>query len=203
MTEVETREVEETPPEGPSWMDQATGVGTSVGRSLLYPTLALITSLVIGAVIIAFSDAESLQILFADPGTALSNMAAEVWLSYRALFRGAVGSVNAISETLFATTPLLLAGLGVALGFRAGLFNIGAQGQMLIGAIVTTYVGLYVTAPGFLHLPLALLAGFVGGMVWGGVTGALKAKTGAHEVITTIMFNFIALFFLQWILTTP
>ena len=184
------------------WVDRASGVGTSVARSLLLPTLALITALVIGAVIIAFSDVDNLQLLGTDTGQALANMWSEVVESYSALFRGSVGSVNAISETLFAATPLLLAGLGIALGFQAGLFNIGAQGQMLMGSILAAYVGIYLTAPALLHIPLTLLAGIVGGLIWGGLTGLLKARTGAHEVITTIMFNFIALFFVQWILTT-
>lgn len=184
-------------------MDRATGVGTSAAKSLILPTLAVVTALAIGAVIIAFSDIDNVQLLFTDTPTALGNMVEEVWASYRALFSGAVGSVNAISETLFAATPLLLAGLGVALGFQAGLFNIGAQGQMLMGAIAATYVGLYVSAPALIHIPLTLLAGLLGGLVWGGIAGLLKARTGAHEVITTIMFNFIAVFFVQWILTTP
>jgi general nucleoside transport system permease protein len=196
-------EPETPPPTVESWVDRATGVGTSVGKSLLLPTLAVVTALIIGGVIIALSDTESLRILFSDPGTALSNMASEVWASYRALFRGSVGSVYAISETLFAATPLLLAALGIALGFQAGLFNIGAQGQMIMGALVATYVGIYITAPAIIHIPLTLLAGIVGGVIWGGIPGLLKARTGAHEVITTIMFNFIALYFIQWILTTP
>lgn len=183
-------------------MDRATGVGTSVGRSLLLPTLALVTALVIGALIIALSDIDGLRLLFDDPGAAIGQMSSEVWRSYRALFRGSLGSVNAISETLFAATPLLLAGLGIALGFRAGLFNIGAQGQMLIGGLAATYVGMYVSAPAFVHIPLTLAAGLAGGMLWGGLAGFLKARTGAHEVITTIMFNFIAVFFISWVLTT-
>lgn len=204
MSDVTPPETEErTPPEGPSWFDRATGVGTSMARSLLLPTLAFITALVIGAFIIAFSDVDTLQLLPSDPAAAFGEMAREVGTAYRALLRGSVGSVNAISETLFAATPLLLAGLGIALGFRAGLFNIGAQGQMLIGGISATYVGLYVSAPAFIHIPLTILAGMAGGVIWGGLAGFLKARTGAHEVITTIMGNFIALFFVQWILTTP
>ncbi|HET9261038.1 MAG TPA: ABC transporter permease, partial [Acidimicrobiia bacterium] len=186
----EGREPETPPPVVESWVDRATGVGTSVGKALLLPTLAVITALIIGGIIIALSDTDSLGILFSDPGTALSNMASEVWASYRAVFRGSIGSVYAISETLFAATPLLMAALGIALGFQAGLFNIGAQGQMIMGALVATYVGLYVSAPGFIHVPLTLLAGIVGGLIWGGIPGLLKARTGAHEVITTIMFNF-------------
>jgi simple sugar transport system permease protein len=193
----------EPPPEGLSWRDQATGVGSSIWRALLIPTLAVLTALIIGALVIALSDPQALPLLFTDPSEALRLMASEVWASYKALFQGSVGSINSISETLFAATPLILAGLGIAIGFQAGLFNIGAQGQMLIGAIVATYVGLYVSAPGIVHIPLTLLAGVVGGMIWGGIPGILKARTGAHEVITTIMFNFIALYFVQWVLTTP
>ncbi|MGD2060306.1 MAG: ABC transporter permease [Acidimicrobiia bacterium] len=200
MTDVKAPE--ERPPERPEWMDRITGVGTSVGRSLLLPTLALITALIIGAFIIAFSDVDNVPLLFTDTGQALSNMWNEVVAAYSALFRGAVGSVNAISETFYAATPLLLAGLGIALGFQAGLFNIGAQGQMFIGGIAAVYVGIYLTAPAIIHIPLAILAGFLGGMLWGGLAGLLKARTGAHEVITTIMGNFIALFLVQWLLTT-
>lgn len=194
--------VERKEADRPTPMDRATGVGTSVGRSLLLPTLALLTALVIGAIIIAFSDIDSLRLLFDDPGTALGQMVAEVWAAYRALFRGSLGSVNSISESLFAATPLLLSGLGVALGFRAGLFNIGAQGQMIMGGLAAAYVGVHLSMPAVIHIPLTLLAAMAAGMLWGGLAGLLKARTGAHEVITTIMGNFIALFFIQWILTT-
>ena len=204
MTEPEVQETQQDPgpPERSSWMDRVTGIGESTGRALILPSLAFVTALVIGALIIAFSDVENVPLLFTDPGAALGNMASEVAASYQALIRGAVGSVGAVSETLFATTPLLLAGLGIALGFRAGLFNIGAQGQMFIGGIAATYVGIYVSAPAIIHIPLTILTGLVAGMIWGGIAGFLKARTGAHEVITTIMGNFIALYFVQWVLTT-
>lgn len=192
-----------TPPENHGTMNAITGVGTSVLRSLLLPALAFITALAVGALIIALSDVEALPLLFSDPGTALSTMGREIWNAYSALFRGAVGSVRAISETLFAATPLILASLGVALGFRAGLFNIGAQGQMMIGGMVAVWVGLYIDLPAVLHIPAAILGGIVGGAIWGGIAGLLKARTGAHEVITTIMFNFIAIFLAQWLLTIP
>jgi len=204
MSETEVQKAEQPqPPERPSWFETATGVAESTGRALILPTLALITALILGAFIIALSDIDNLRRLGTEPGAALGGMLEEVLTAYRALFRGAVGSINAISETLFATTPLLLAGLGIALGFRAGLFNIGAQGQMLIGGIVATYVGIHLDAPGIIHIPLTLLAGLAGGFVWGGLAGLLKARTGAHEVITTIMGNFIALYLVQWLLTTP
>jgi simple sugar transport system permease protein len=198
-----TTEPEAHPPEQPSAMDSATGVGSSLLRSLAVPTLALVSALIIGAVIIALSDVNNLPLLFSDPGTALGNMWDEVTTAYGALFRGAVGSIYAISETLFASTPLILASLGVALGFRAGLFNIGAQGQMLIGGIAATWVGIHVGLPTPFHLILAIVAGIVGGAIWGGIAGLLKARTGAHEVITTIMFNFIALYLVQWLLSIP
>ena len=172
-------------------------------RSLVMPALAFATALVIGAFIIAFSDVDSLPLLLSEPGAALSSMWREVLLSYRALFRGAVGSVNAISETLFSATPLIFASLGVALGFRAGLFNIGGLGQMLIGGMSAVLVGVYVDLPAPIHITLTLLAGLVGGMLWGGIPGLLKARTGAHEVITTIMFNFIAIYLVQWLLNIP
>lgn len=203
MTDTPAPENESQPPQRSPLMDRVTGVGTSVSRSLVLPTLAMLTALIIGAIIIALSDIEILRLLFDDPGAALGQIVSEVSGAYRALFRGSLGSVNALSESLFAATPLLLSGLSVALGFRAGLFNIGAQGQMLMGGLAATYIGIYVSLPGIIHIPLTLLAGFAGGMIWGGVAGLLKARTGAHEVITTIMFNFIAVFFMQWILTTP
>lgn len=180
-----------------------TGVGASMLRSLVMPSLAFVTALVIGAIIIAFSDVDLLPRLFSEPGAAVSAMGREVLAAYKALFRGAVGSVYAISETLFAATPLIFASLGVALGFRAGLFNIGGLGQMLIGGICAVWAGIYLDLPAPLHIALTLLAGLVGGMVWGGIAGLLKARTGAHEVITTIMFNFIAIYLVQWLLTIP
>lgn len=172
-------------------------------KSLLIPTLALIIALIIGAISIALTDLEALLLLKEDFPGALSLMADGVGVAYKAMFVGAFGSVYGLSETLFAATPLILAGLSVALGFRAGLFNIGATGQMLIGGMAAVWVGLNITLPGFLHIPLALVAAVLGGALWGGIAGFLKAKTGAHEVITTIMLNFIAFFLVEFLLTTP
>ncbi len=180
-----------------------TGVGTGLGRALLLPTLALLLALIIGAFLIAFTDLEALALLNKDLFGALRLMADGVWAAYKALFGGAFGSIYGVSETLFAATPLILTGLAVALGFRAGLFNIGVTGQMLIGGMAAIWVGLHITLPGFLHIPLALLAAILGGAIWGGISGFLKARTGAHEVITTIMLNFIALFLVEFLLKTP
>jgi simple sugar transport system permease protein len=114
-----------------------------------------------------------------------------------------VGSPDAISETLFAATPLIFAGLAVAIGFQAGLFNIGVNGQMHIGGMAAILVGFTFDLPAVIHIPLVLVAAVAGGAIWGGFAGLLKAKTGAHEVITTIMLNFIALFLVDYMLKTP
>jgi simple sugar transport system permease protein len=105
-----------------------------------------------------------------------------------------------ISDTLVNAAPLILGGLAVAVAFRAGLFNIGVQGQLIMGAIAAGYVGFHWQLPQGLHLLAALVAGVIGGAVWGGIVGFLKAKTGAHEVITTIMLNYVAVYLLGYLL---
>jgi simple sugar transport system permease protein len=112
--------------------------------------------------------------------------------AYAALLEGSLGSVQAFGSSLNNATPLIFAGLAVAFGFRAGLFNIGANGQFLFGAFCAVVVGTMSIAPFPLHLLLALAAGFAGGAFWGFIPGILKAWRGAHEVVTTIMLNFIA-----------
>ncbi len=187
---------------GPSLMQRITGVGESARRALLLPSLALVLALLVGAVIIMLTDVDAWQLMGTDAGAAIGDMFEGVWVAYRELFAGAFGSVRGISETLFTATPLILAGLAVAIGFQAGLFNIGATGQMFVGGLFATWIALHVTLPSYLHIPLAILAAIVGGGLWGGLAGLLKAKTGAHEVITTIMLNFIAGFFVLWALKT-
>jgi simple sugar transport system permease protein len=193
---------EETPNGPPSARDRITGVGESAGRALIVPGLALLLALIVGAVIIMVTDVEAWRRMGEDPGGALGDMVTGVWAAYRELFQGAFGSVRAISETLFTASPLILAGLAVAVGFRTGLFNIGARGQMFIGGLCALWVGLHLELPVYLHIPLALLAAVIGGGLWGGLAGLLKAKTGAHEVITTIMLNFIAAYFVLYVLKT-
>lgn len=208
MSDVEMQpqpEQDGRPPENHSsaMMDRITGVGESLRRALILPLLALILALVVGALIIMATDVDAWRLMGEDPGQAIRDMLAGVWDAYRELFLGAFGSVRGISETLFTATPLILAGLAVAVGFKTGLFNIGARGQMFIGGISALWVALYVDLPAILHAPLAVIAAFIGGGIWGGITGLLKAKTGAHEVITTIMFNFIAAFLVLYLLKTP
>jgi ABC-type uncharacterized transport system permease subunit len=165
---------------------------------------AVVLALVVGAVLIVISDRECIEALgyFFDYPWDFFKFAGEaIGQSYWALLTGAVGSGRAISQTLERAAPLICAGLGVSLAFRAGLFNIGAQGQLIIGAICAGYVGFTYDLPYGVHLVLALLAGIAGGAVWGAVAGLLKAKTGAHEVITTIMLNYVAASALLYLLT--
>ena len=133
-------------------------------------------------------------------GTALLLGAGLIWASgasvpeaYLGLFEGMLGSRRALAETCVAAIPYMLAGLSVALGFHAGLFNIGAEGQFYTGALGAAVAGYIVVGlPGWLHLPLALAAGVLSGAMWGAIPGILKARFGAHEVINTIMMNYIA-----------
>jgi len=199
----EQPEPQQTPDDQhPGRMDRVTGVGESTGRALLVPALALVLALAVGAVIIMVTDVDAWRMMGEDAAAAIGNMLSGVGAAYRELFQGAFGSVRAISETLFTATPLILAGLAVAVGFRTGLFNIGVRGQMFIGGLFALWVGLHVELPPLLHIPLAVVAAIIGGGLWGGIAGLLKARTGAHEVITTIMLNFIAAFFVLFALKT-
>ncbi len=129
---------------------------------------------------------------------------ATIGRSYLALAYGSFGSLGAVSETLTAAIPLVLAGLGLALGFRAGLFNIGAEGQILMGGMAAVVVGFAVTGlPFALHLPLALLAGILAGAAYAGIAGWIRAATGAHEVILTIMLNMISYRLVDYMLRLP
>lgn len=144
-------------------------------RSLLVPVLSVAIALALGAALLALSGY--------DP-----------WLAYRSLFRGAFGNMRAWQRTFEKATPLIFAGLAVAFGFRGGLFNIGAQGQLVLGAITAAVVGYMVHGlPPWVHIPLALAAGALVGALYGALPGVLKVYTGAHEVITTIMLNYVAI----------
>lgn len=188
--------------------DRSEGLAAVAGdllRGLIGPLLAIVTALIVGALIIVFTDPTTLDAwgsFFSDPGTALSASWDLVATSYRALFDSSLGSQRALARTLVQSTPLILVGLSVALAFKAGLFNIGGAGQLIVGAMAAAWVGITFDLPQLLHLPLALLAGMVGGGSWGAVIGFLKARTGAHEVILSIMLNFVALRLLDYALST-
>jgi simple sugar transport system permease protein len=181
--------------------------------SALLPALSFILAFIISGFVIAFSDSKVLK-LASSPGKFISTALSTVGNAYLALFQGSIYDPNLahghgflqglypLSETIVTATPLILTGLAVALAFQSGLFNIGAQGQFIFGAIAASYVGFHFAYTPVLHVLLALLAVVVSAALWGGVVGLLKAKTGAHEVIVTIMMNYIAGFFILWILKT-
>jgi len=156
----------------------------------LVPFLAIFTALVIGGIIIWLAGGNPIQ-------------------AYVGLFQGAFGSPKAISETAVWATPYILAGLAVALAFKGGLFNIGAEGQLALGAVAAAWVGyalpgiLGITIPAIIHVPLAIGMGILFGAIWAAIPGALKAYTGAHEVINTIMMNYIALNTVSYLLNGP
>ncbi|BBH64798.1 hypothetical protein ACTI_14830 [Actinoplanes sp. OR16] len=181
--------------------------------------LSIVLAFVIGAVLIVVSDSEVLAkfaYFTARPGDALGASWTLISTAYSDLLKGAFGDPEAfsawfsgagtwqdalapISETLTYAAPLVFTGLSVALAFRGGLFNIGAQGQAVIGTITAGVAGFAFGLPIVLNLVVAVLAGALGGALWGFIPGILKARTGAHEVITTIMLNYTAALFLSWL----
>jgi len=182
-------------------------------RKAALPSLAVITALLFGAIVIIITDFESLARLGSDPIGALGSAIGTVGKGYGAMLSGAFGdpgriltaiqsgkekdiatAIRPITETLVATSPLIFVGLGVAVSFRAGMFNIGGNGQLIIGALGATTVAIALAghAPAAVILVAAIVAGTLSGGLWGFIPGFLKARTGAHEVITTIMLNYIA-----------
>ena len=124
--------------------------------------------------------------------------------AYKALWDGAFGSTNAFAETLVKATPLLLVGLGICISFRGDVINIGGEGQMIIGAILATWVGLNFTGlPGWLVITLSMIAGFLGGAIWGGIPGVLKAYFSVNEILSTVMMNAIAVQLMNFLLRGP
>ena len=152
------------------------------------PLLATATAFVLGAIVIWITSG-SLETVFQ---------------AYSGLIRGAFIKERGLSESLVATVPYILLSLGVAVGFKSGLFNIGVEGQFYIGAVCAAFIGQVTTSlPAVVHLPLVLLAGAVGGAIWAAIPGYLKARTGAHEVITTIMMNYVAFRLVEYIVSGP
>ncbi len=186
-----------------------------IGGSVMISILAVVLAMVAGGILIALTD-ENVQkasaYFFARPGDTFAEIWKAVSGAYVALFQGAVINPNRpdfvqqikpITETLNFATPLIAAGLGVGLAFRVGMFNIGGRGQMLIAAACAGWVGFTLHLPWGLHMVLAVIAGLVGGGIWGGIAGLLKARTGAHEVIVTIMLNYVAFYLVSFLLRTP
>lgn len=181
---------------------------SALWSELLIPALAVLSGLILGAIVILVSGENPLR-------------------AYGALFEGSFGNpldlftglqvyfstgetkellraIYPFTESLVTATPYIFAGLSVALGFRCGLFNIGAEGQFFIGALCSAFVGYSIQGlPMYIHLPLAILGGALGGAIWGMIPGYLKARFGAHEVVNTIMMNWIAFRLSDWLLNGP
>lgn len=173
----------------------------SVSDTLLVPVLSIVTALIIGALLIIITDDTVIIAFGGGIGAGLRRAWEVISVAYSAFFNGAFGDVYHITETLRFSTPYIFAGLAVALGFQGGLFNIGAEGQYFIGGLLSVFIGYSITGlPMILHLPLALLGGMIGGAIWAGIVGLLKAKTGAHEVINSIMMNYIAIRLAEYML---
>lgn len=159
------------------------------------PLISILLALVVGAVVIVFS-----QLIIPERAVDL----ALPLVAYLALLQGALGSLDGVVRTLVSATPLVFGGLSVALGFRAGLFNIGAQGQFLLGALAAVWIGVLVRDQSpFFAIPLALAAAILAGAAWGFIPGFLKAVSGAHEVVTTIMLNYVAISVIAWAVSGP
>lgn len=181
----------------------------------LMSVLAVLLSLIAGGVLIAATDKDvqaASGYFFARPLDTLQAVWQSVAGAYSSLFQGSVynfrrdgfaNGIKPLTDTLAFATPLIAGGLGVALAFRVGLFNIGGRGQMLIAAACAGWVGFSFDLPWGVHLVITLAAGILGGALWGGLVGLLKARTGAHEVILTIMLNYVAFYFVSYLLRTP
>ncbi|NOX63535.1 MAG: ABC transporter permease [Chloroflexi bacterium] len=215
-----------TPSEAPEVEPKERHASSRLYYAVLVPILSVFTALVLGAILILITDPAvtgAWKNVFQAPLAALSATWESISTAYGALLSGSLGLVEIwkalgvalsgggtedlavalvpLSESLTTSVPFIFAGLAVAIGFQGGLFNIGAEGQILVGALCSVYVGYSITGlPWFIHLPLALMAGMLGGAIWGGIPGLLKAYTGGHEVINTIMMNWIAIILSSWLL---
>lgn len=185
----------------------------SILQTVALPILSFVLALFFGGLLISLSDSRVTK-LIGSPFLFIKAALASSGNAYLALLQGAFFDPNLVdghsllngfyplSETLVAAAPLIMTGLSVALAFRAGLFNIGAQGQFIFGAIAASYVGFHFEMNPILHVTLCISAAMLVAGLYGGIVGFLKARTGAHEVIVTIMLNYVASYFIVWILST-
>jgi general nucleoside transport system permease protein len=183
-------------------------------RKSVMPFLAFALALIIGGIVIGLTDSR-VNSKISDPIEFIKALLSTVGNAYLSLFQGAIYDPNLaegegfirgfypFTETLLAASPLILCGLSVAVAFKAGLFNIGAQGQFIFGAIGASFIGFRYDLPVGIHILAAIAFAIILAGIWGGIVGFLKAKTGAHEVIVTIMLNYIAARFILWILGEP
>ncbi|MDO5738830.1 MAG: ABC transporter permease [Ornithinimicrobium sp.] len=206
----------EPTPGGPTHRDEErpSVLHQILSGSALMSVLAIVLALFLGGLLIAFANEETRAAsgyFFSRPLDTFGAAWTAMSDAYVAMFRGSVfdwrattfaGMIKPLTESMVFAVPLILAGLGIAVGFRAGLFNIGAQGQLIVGAIVAAWLGFAFDLPPVVHLLVAILGGLIGGAIWGGMAGWLKAQFGANEVITTIMLNYIALYLISYVLKT-
>lgn len=186
-----------------------------VSGNAIISVLALVLAMLAGSILIVVTNPAVIAAsgyFFSRPADTFIAIWNAVAGAYSSLFQGAIYNFRAdsfakgirpLTETLTFATPLIAAGLGVGLAFRVGMFNIGGRGQMLIAASVAGWIGFAVDLPFGIHLFVALVGGLLGGALWAGIAGLLKARTGAHEVIVTIMLNYIAFYLVSWMLATP
>ena len=186
-----------------------------MGGSAIISVLAVVLALIVGAILIAFTDKDvqaASGYFFSRPGDTFTAIWEAASGAYSVLFQGSIynfkrpgfaAGIRPLTETLTFATPLIAAGLGVAVAFRVGLFNIGGRGQMVVAAGAAGYVGFAWDLPFGIHLIVAIIAGMLAGAIWGGIVGLLKATTGAHEVIVTIMLNYIGFYLISYLLRTP
>jgi len=227
---VTSKKANETKPQKTKTQEPQTGKKRGkVWQTLALPVLAVFSGLLVGAVVIIVTDANVIAAykdFFHDPLYALGLTFSTIGTAYAAWFTGSFGSPDRIigafqtlfssgdteplvrafwplTESLVQSTPFILAGLAVALGFKCGLFNIGAEGQFLMGALASAWIGYTFQLPWYIHLPLAVLGGALAGAIWAAIPGYLKALTGAHEVVNTIMMNYIAFRLSDWLLNGP
>ncbi|GAC1652645.1 MAG: ABC transporter permease [Ktedonobacteraceae bacterium] len=164
-------------------------VGNSIGR----PLFAVVLALIAGGIVIMLTSSGS----FTDRFSA-------VITAFQDLYQGSFGDPQTFSYTLVRVGPLILTGLSVAIAFRAGLFNIGAEGQLAMGAMTAAILAFALPGlPGWLLVPLMIIGSMLAGAIWGGIVGLLKAWRGAHEVVTTIMLNWIAFYFTDYLILGP
>lgn len=185
-----------------------------LGRKALVPLLSVVTALLFGAIVIVLTDLENLSQFGADPVGAIAGAIGGIGRGYGAMLSGAFGdpsriltaiqsgnandiatAIRPLTETLVAATPLIFVGLAIAVSFRAGMFNVGGDGQVIMGAMGATFAAVALQdsgVPSIVIVILSILVGTIFGGVWGFIPGFLKARTGAHEVITTIMLNYVA-----------
>ena len=178
------------------------------------PALAFVLALIIGGIVIGLTDSR-VNSQIGHPVKFIKSLLSTVGNAYLSLFQGAIYDPHLatgkgffygfypFSESLLAAAPLILCGLAVAVAFKSGLFNIGAQGQFIFGAIGASFIGFHYQLPFGVHILIAVAFGILLAAVFGGIAGFLKAKTGAHEVIVTIMLNYVATSFFTYLLREP